>query len=311
MNKIITVLALCLMSATAFSKETITVYFNAGANQPNYAPYLKMLSAANKNQNRYHFQMELKPGGNGIIAVRAMDQSPENSLATAAASFVENTRSGALNEKDYVAVSAQGDACWAVITNVGDTARGIVSLQGQKEITIGTTGHGNVTHLTALVLAEKYGFTVRYIGYKTNFDALTNMAGGENINLTIERVSNYQNFKLRNPDLQILGMSCNQRHPQAPEVKTLSEQGIAVPTILLVTLANTKMPVAKRKDIEKILEQAQAELGQEYLVETADLRPPQFAKPKLSANQYFEQKVNNIKALSTKFNEQIEAAKSR
>jgi tripartite-type tricarboxylate transporter receptor subunit TctC len=309
MNKIITVLALCLMSATAFSKETITVYFNASANQPNYAPYLKMLSAANKNQNRYHFQMELRPGGNGIIAVKAMDQSPKNSLATAAASFVENARSGALNEQDYVAVSAQGDACWAVITNVGNSAKGISSLQGQKEITIGTTGHGNVTHLTALVLAEKYGFTVRYIGYKTNFDALTNIAVEENINFTIERVSNYQNLKLRNPALQILGMSCNQRHPLAPEVKTLSEQGVTVPTILLVTIANTKMPIAKRKDIEKILEQAQAELGPEYLVDTADLRPPQFAKPKLSANQYFEQKVNNIKALSIKFNEQIENSK--
>jgi tripartite-type tricarboxylate transporter receptor subunit TctC len=309
MKKIIGILVLCLLTTAAWSKETITVYFNAGANQPNYAPYLRMLSVANKNQDRYNFQMELKPGGNGIISVKAMDSSPENSLSTAAASFVENTRSGALNEQDYVAVSAQGDACWAVITTVGNTEKGISSLKGQKEITIGTTGHGNVTHLTALVLGERYGFTVRYVGYKTNYDALLNMAGGEKIDFTIERVSNYQNLKLRNPTLQILGMSCNQRHPLMPEVKTLSEQGINVPTILLVTLANTRMPISKRQDIEKILEQAQAELGPEYLLNAADLRPPQFARPKITANQYFEQKVNQIKTLSTKFHDQIENAK--
>jgi tripartite-type tricarboxylate transporter receptor subunit TctC len=261
---------------------------------------------ANKNQKKYQFNIELKPGANGLLAVRAMDQSPENSLATQAPAFVENVRSGAINDRDYVAVAAQGDACWAVITNVGDTARGIASLRGQKEITVGGTGYGNVTHLTALTIGEQLGFDVKYIVYKANYDALVNMAAGEKINFVIERVQNYQTFKTRNPSLQILGLSCDQRHPAAPKVKTLQEQGIRVPTIFFVTLANVKMPEAKRKEIEKILSQAQSKLGAEYLLDSADIRPPS-----IPPQQYFEKKVSQIRGPLYRFQNQIETDKSR
>ena len=309
MKKVIGLLMLSLMSTAVLAQEKITIYFNAGVNQPNYAPYLRMLDIANKNQKKYQFLIEPKPGANGLLAIKAMDQSPESSLATQAPSFVENARSGAINEQDYVAVSAQGDACWAVITNVGNTAQGIASLRGQREITVGGTGFGNVAHLTALTIGDRYGFNVRYIVYKANYDALLNMASGEKINFVIERVQNYQTFKTRNPDLQILGMSCAKRHPQMPEVKTLAEQGITVPTIFFVTIANTRMPASKRQEIESILEQAQSELGQDFLIESADLQPPQFAKPKVSANKYFEQRVNQIKTPLLKFQAQIERSK--
>jgi tripartite-type tricarboxylate transporter receptor subunit TctC len=309
MKKLIGLLIVSFMSTAVLAQEKITIYFNAGVNQPNYAPYLRMIDIANKNQKKYQFLIEPKPGANGLLAIKAMDRSPENSLATQAPSFVENTRSGNINERDYVAVSAQGDACWAVITNVGDTAKGITSLRGQKEITVGGTGFGNVAHLTALTISDRYGFDIRYIVYKANYDALLNMAGGEKINFVIERVQNYQTFKTRNPNLQILGMSCNQRHPQMPEVKTLTEQGITVPTIFFVTVANTKMPAIKRQEIENLLEQAQAELGQDFLLETADLQPPQFVTPRISANRYFEQRVNQIKILLLKFQTQIERSK--
>ena len=63
------------------------------------------------------------------------------------------------------------------------------------------------------------------------------------------------------------------------------------------------------QDIEKILEQAQAELGPEYLLNAADLRPPQFTRPKITAIQCFEHKLNQIKTLSTQFHDQIENAK--
>lgn len=310
---ILTALTLCLFGATvqAQARETITIYFNAGANQPNYAPYLKTIAIANQLQNRYQFQMELKPGANGVLALKAMDQSPENSLATQAPAFVENARSGAINERDYVAVAAQGDACWAVITNLGDSARGIESLRGQKEITVGGTGFGNVAHLTALTLGERYGFDVRYIVYKANYDALLNMAAGEKINFVIERVQNYQTFRAKNPNLQILGMSCEQRHPAALEVRTLREQGVSVPSIFFVTLANVKMPESKRRDIERIFEQAQQELGQDALIEQADLQAPQFRKPPVSAQKFFEQRTGQIKNLLTRYNTQIERAKTQ
>jgi tripartite-type tricarboxylate transporter receptor subunit TctC len=304
-KKIVSLLLCLLVFHLAQAKESITIEFGAAASQPNAAPYIKMLELANRSQNKYEFILEFKPGAQGVLALRAMDQSPLNRLATVAPSFVENARQGLINESDYVPVVAQGDACWAVITNVGSTRQGVASLQGQKEITVGGTGYGNATHLTALIIGEKLGFRVRYIVYKANYEALTQMAAGEPINFVLERVANYQTFKTKNPRLQILGINCSVRNPAMPEVKTLAEQGYTTPTIFMATVSNIKMPVEKRQEIARILDQAQMKLGTEYLSSSADLSPPMFRKPKMSTEEFFNLRVLQIKALVHRYEKQI------
>lgn len=289
--------------------ETITISFSAAASQPNSAPYLRMVEVANQIQDKYKFMFEFKPGANGVIAIKNMDQSPENRLATVAPAFVENAKSGAINKNDYVAVASQGEACWAIITNIGDTAKGIASLQGQKEILVGGTGFGNAAHITALTIGEKYGFKVRYAVYKANYDALVNMAGGEPVNFVLERVANYQIFKAKNPKLQILGINCGKRNELMPEVKTVKEQGFNTPTIFMATIANVKMPEVRRKEISAILEAAQEKLGAKYLLDSADMSPPQFATPKQSAIEFFNSRVKQMEELTVKYEAQIEAGK--
>jgi tripartite-type tricarboxylate transporter receptor subunit TctC len=296
---------LAALSVSSYASETITVEFGAGPSQPTAAPFRKMLEVANEMQKKYNFIMEFKPGGNGVIALKTMDLSPENRLATVAPAFVENAKVGLINEADYTPVATQGDACWAVITNIGDTKKGVASLKGQKEITVGGTGFGNAAHITSLMLGEEYGFKVRYVVYKANYDALVNMAGGENINFVLERVANYQIFKAKNPKLQILGINCNRRNESMPEVRTLKEQGFSTPTIFMSTVANVKMPEAKRNEITAILEEAQAKVGQKYLLDTADLNPPQFNKPKLSASEFFNQRVLQMKVYTHRYERQI------
>jgi tripartite-type tricarboxylate transporter receptor subunit TctC len=302
-------LLLMLFSTSVFAREPIVIYFNASASQPNATPYIKMLDIANQLQNKYEFILEFKPGANGVLALRAMDQSPLNRLATTAPAFVENAKSGVINEVDYVSVATQGDACWAVITNVGDTKQGIDSLKGQKEITVGGTGYGNAAHLTALIIGERLGFKVRYIVYKANYDALVNMASGEPINFVIERVANYQTFKAKNPRLQILGINCPTRNTLMPEVKTLREQGYHTPTIFMTTLANVKMPETKRQELGKILEEAQGKLGAKYISETSDMNPPQFNRPTIPTQDFFNMRVTQMKAITHKFEQQINEAK--
>lgn len=296
-------------SNVVFAREQITVEFSANASQPNSTPYIKMLELANRLQNKYEFILEFKPGANGVIALRTMDASPQNRLATVAPAFVENARTGQINESDYVPVATQGDACWAVITNVGDTKRGIASLQGQKEITVGGTGYGNAAHLSALIIGEKLGFKVRYVVYKANYDALVNMASGENINFVMERVSNYQTFKEKNPRLQILGINCPSRNTLMPEVKTLREQGFNTPTIFMSTVANVRMPAEKRQEISRILEQAQGQLGSKYIAETSDMNPPQFNQPKISTDEFFNSRVLQMKVLTHRYERQVNEAK--
>ena len=296
---------LLLVSNLAVAREQITVEFSAGPSQPNTPAYLQMLNVANQLQNKYEFTLEFKPGAGGIIALQTMDQSPADRLSTVAPSFVENAKQGLINEDDYIPITSQGDACWAVITNLGDTEKGIASLRGQKEITVGGTGYGNAAHLTALIIGEQLGFKVRYIVYKANQEALVNMASGEPINFVLERVTNYQKFKEKNPRLQILGLACNTRNPAMPAVKTLREQGYNTPTIFLATVANIRMPEAKRKEIGQILDQAQAQLGKKYLLETSDMYPPMFASPKMSTQEFFNKRVLQMKVLTYKYNAEI------
>lgn len=294
-----------LLSNIVSAKELITVEFSANPSQPNVPTYFKMLEVANRLQNKYEFILEFKPGASGIIALNTMNQSPNNRLATVAPSFVENTRQGLINEDDYVPITTQGDACWAVITNIGDTNKGIASLRGQKEITVGVTGVGNATHLTALIIGKQYGFKVRTIPYKANFDALVQMAGGQPINFVIERVANYQTFKAKNPNLQILGINCPERNPLMPEIKTLKEQGFDTPTIFLSTVANSKMPAEKQQELAHILDQAQAQIGKKYLLDASDMYPPMFAHPKLSTQEFFNRRILQMKVLTHKYDADI------
>lgn len=298
---------LALVSSVALSKELITLEIGTSPSQPNNPAYLKTIDVANQLQDKYEFVAEFKPGANGALALRTMDSSPLNRLATIAPAFVENSKQGLINEADYAPIASQGDACWAIITNVGDTKQGLSSLRGQQEITVGGTGFGNAAHITSIMLGEKYGFKVRYIVYKANYDALVAMAGGQPINFVIERIQNYQNFKDKNPKMQVLGINCPNRNPAMPEVKTLREQGLETPTIFFAIVANVKMPEEKRREIAKIWYDAQQQVGAKYFLETADVLPPQFTK--LSVSDFFVKRTSQMHYLTNKYKEQIDAAR--
>jgi tripartite-type tricarboxylate transporter receptor subunit TctC len=308
MKKLLAIL-LATIALSATAREVITLVNGTAPSQPNVATYIRTLDVANKIQDKYEFIIEMKPGANGALALKNMDISPANRLATIAPAFVENSKQGLINEADYVPVLAQGDACWAIITNVGDTKKGVASLQGQKDIVVGGTGFGNASHITAIMLGERYGFDVRYVVYKANFDALVNMAGNNDVNFVIERVQNFKTFKERNPRLQVLGINCPKRNPTMPEVKTLKEQGFDTPTIFFTVVANVKMPKEKRDEISKILVDAQGQVGSEFMLESADLFAPQFNNPPVTVNDFFVKRVSQMHYLTRKYKAEIDRAR--
>ncbi len=295
--------------AGASAKETITLVIGVTSTHSSVPLILKTLEKANGLQKKYNFAPEFKPGAQGVIAVKYMDMSPLNRISGIAPSFVENVKSGQLAESDYVPVSAQGDACWAVITNVGDTQQGIGSLSSVKgkEIVVGGTGFGNATHLTSLILAEKYGFKVKYVVFKANFDALVNMVGDHGVNFVVDRVAAYNQFKGKQPKLQILGINCHGRNHQMPEVKTLREQGADTPMIFNMIVANKIMPDEKRREIGSILDQAQAAIGKKEMIDMADLLAPQFNN--VSTDEFFAARIGLMKQLTARYEKQIEASK--
>lgn len=302
--------ALLLVVATAASaRETITVVIPASPSQSSTPLTLKVIDKANELQTKYNFVPEFKPGANGVLAIKHMDTSPHNRVVGVAPAFVENARSGMINENDYVAISAGGDVCWAVITNVGDSQRGTASLEDLRgrEIVVGGTGFGNAAHITSLLLAEKYGFRVKYVVFKANFDAVVNMVGNNGVSMALESINTYNQFKDKQPKLQMLGFNCTVRSSQAPELKTLREQGINAPMIWNLTMANKSMDEERRREVGSVLEEATKSIGAREFADVAGLYPPVFRGVK--PEEFAQRRIGLQKELVKRFEKEIEASK--
>jgi len=286
-----------LISLPAFATENIKIFSPYSPGHSATPAMLKIVDEANSSQNIYKFSLEFRPGGNQMIAVRALDNS--NSLAIIAPAFVENVASGQLNEKDYVPVYSLGDACWAVVTNK--------PLKGQREFVVGGVGYGNAAHLTALALGEKYKFDVRYIVFKSNNDALVNMVGDNGVEFVIDRFEGYENLKSKNSKMTMIAASCPNRLPQAPSVPTLKEIGIDAPYIFNIIIAHKDMPRGRQVAISRILESATEKLGEKEIYKLSAVRPSQFDK--VSADQFYDKSIKTVRTLQNKYKSQIEQSK--
>jgi len=293
--KTILIALLTVVSSWASAAETIKIYSPYSVAHSATPALFKVVEKANSSQSIYRFQVEFRPGGNQIIAVRSME--PETSLSIIAAAFVENVRSGKLNKQDYVPVHAFGSACWAVITNK--------PLTGAKEFVVGGVGLGNTTHLTALALGEKYGFDVRYIVFKASNDALVNMAGNHGVEFVIDKYETYQSLKTKNPSMRMVAASCPTRLPQEPKIKTLREQGIQAPLVFNIAVAHRLMPQARRVAIANILDTATKDIGAREIFELSAIRPPIFDG--ISTEDFYHDSFNVVERLQKKYQSKIDS----
>lgn len=295
--KLLISIILTLIAFQGVASEPIKIYSPYSPGHSATPAMLKIIDEANSTQNIYKFSLEFKPGGNQIIAVKSLDTA--NSLAIIAPAFVENVVSGQLNEKDYVPVYALGDACWAVIINK--------PLKGQQEFVVGGVGYGNSAHLTALALGEKHKFSVRYVVFKSNNDALVNMTGDHGVEFVIDKFEGYNNLKSKNTKLTMIAASCPIRLPQAPSVPTLKEMRIDAPYIFNIIIAHKDMPKGRQVAIAKILEASTDRIGDAEIYKLSAVRPPQFDQ--VSAEQFYNKSISTVKTLQNKYKTQIEQSK--
>jgi len=281
-----------LFSLSVSASEVVRIYTPYSPTHSGTPAMFKIIDEANKSQNIYKFILEFKPGGNQVIALKSMD---ENSLAIIAPAFVENVNKGLIKEEDYIPIHTIGDACWTVITNG--------PIKGIKEVTVGGVGFGNAAHLTALALGEKFGFKVRYIVFKSNNDALVNMAGNNGVIMVIDRYEAYEAMKTKNPNLEAFAASCPVRLPQAPKLKTLGENGIKAPYVFNITVAHKDMNSIKRRAIAIILNDAQNRVGADEIFKISGMKVPTE-----SAEEFYKSSVSIVRILQTKYRKEIEEA---
>jgi tripartite-type tricarboxylate transporter receptor subunit TctC len=296
-----TLLALWAVSFMATAQELIKIQTPYTSTHSGTPAMIKIIEEANSIQRNYTFLLEFRPGANQTLAVREMDNHPNSQLAIIAASYVENVDSGAFQEGNYVPVYSLGDACWVVITNTGGNT--VKSLSGAKELVVGTVGFGNATHLTALQIAKKHNLKVMLVPFKSNFDAVVNMAGNQGVTFGIDRVQAYESLKIKNTKLSAVASSCSKRIPQLPNLKTLAEQGIEAPSVFNIVVANKNMPQEKRDQLGKILDRATKNIGESAIQEISGFVPAVYIG--MTAQEHFNSRTKLVKKLRDQYRKEI------
>lgn len=303
MKKILAIMFLCF--GLAHAQETITVYTPYSASHGGNTAFQRVLDRANEMQKDYRFQFELKPGAQGLIALKTAAEHPENRLSIINAAFVELLENNQVSESDWTPVHAIGEACWAVLT-LGGTEGSINSLKSINEITVGTVGVGNVTHLTALAIGEGVHVPVRLVMFKSNYDALINLVGNHGVNFAIERYAVVDQFREKNPNIRVVGMSCPTRYA-AMNIPTLREQGYNLPGVINIVMANQAMPQARKAQVSQILDQATKDVGLQEIQHSSDMRSPVFDG--VSAQQFYKTRIDALKSLRKRYSKQIQQSR--
>jgi hypothetical protein len=301
-NLLIIVLAALVVSAKA---EVIKIQTPYSASHSGTPALLAVLEEANRIQKDYTFVLEFKPGANQLLSIKEMDQRPQNNLSVVAASIVENHELGHLNIDYYAAIYSLGDACWAVMSTTGKNT--ISSMKNTKEIIVGTVATGNATHLTALEIGKKYNISVMLVPFRSNNDAVINMAGGHGVNFGMDRIEMFINLSEKNSNLGVVGVSCPKRLAAHPSIPTLAEQGVESPYVFNIIIANRSMNSAKRDRIGKILTQATVIIGEEKIFNLSGFVPPVFNNQ--TAEVHFKERTQLVQQLRNRHRDKIQVSR--
>lgn len=302
---IVTLLAVLALHTQA---EVITIKSPVGAQHAGHAALYKIMAKANSSQKKYTFLLELKPGGQGTVALKDMARTPATSLTLIYAAYVQNIIDNKIRDEDYVPVAALGDACWIVVSNLGNEKQGIKSLASvSTPLVYGGVGIGTASHLLSIEISDQIDRPVRYVSFKSAAEANIVLTGENGVHIGLMSQTESANLKTQNPKLQRLAVHCDHRLPLAPGVPTLKEQGIVSPTVFNTILASVDMPPAKLQEIKNILNKSIVAVGKEKILALSDFIPPNFKNQ--SVEDYHKEKLRVMKRALIKHQDAIEAAK--
>jgi hypothetical protein len=262
--------------STAQATEKIIVLNPQGPTHSGTAQLLKVLEVANSMQNKYQFIIEFKVGGFESIALKQVLVDEQKYISTMTNASAEAVDRNFIDLENYSVIFSQGDSCWAVIANTGNQSENLSSVKSLGELVVGGPAIGGATHITALEIGNKYNIPVKYVVFKSNFDALVNMASNNGVNFIIERIKNFKQFQEKNLNMHVLAMSCPVRTTQSPGTPTLMEYGIDAPFIWQQIVAGKNMDPKRHKELSDILAKATVAIGRREILDISDQMPPIF-----------------------------------
>jgi tripartite-type tricarboxylate transporter receptor subunit TctC len=270
--------ALLALSTTAFAGEKITLYwgFSAAANQANF--YRAMVADLNRNQTKYEFVFETKPGAGGAIAAKHILDNPKNTLLGGTSTFF--IRPNFDRETGYAAESFQPvlvQTLGAPVAFFSSKYNNIKVLKKDQDLTTSISGYGSHSNLMGSILGEHYS-GVRIVNYVSLVDANRDVLG-KHIDTGWNWLAEIEGAVEANTT-SVLGITGTRSVKGFPTLASQGIKGFENASTNTVIVASTEMPAEKVRELYELLRVAnrapdvQAGYAREYST-PADFTWPQ------------------------------------
>ena len=183
----------------------------------------------------YPVVVENQPGAGGIVGTHAMVKSPPDGFTLSIVSnnhviypsVYKSVPFDPINDITPIAIIGSTPIVFVVNPKLpAKDAKELIALLKAKPggYNYGSSGNGTILHLAAAMFFEQAGVKATHVPYKGVGPMLTDLIGGQVEMGTLSLPSIQQHLK--SGALRAIGTGTAQRLPAAPEIPTMSEQGM-------------------------------------------------------------------------------------
>jgi tripartite-type tricarboxylate transporter receptor subunit TctC len=255
LKRLLTIL-LATLAITAHAKENITIVYSWGPGDAAANFYRTLAEASNKQQNKYNFLVDFKPGAGGAVAAKYVDNTPDTVLANSSALFIRPIFFPA-DSHEVASFRSLMPMCIAPMFITSTKYKSWAEVPTDKSLSIGISGLGSTTHLVAAQVTKKYP-NIIIVPFKSTSDALMSVLSG-NTDFAVSFAGDVDSWIQPNATKRVylLGVTGKQSVKGAP---TLASQGFSQATLdtsaYQQLFASIKMSDTKVKEIRSIFVKA-------------------------------------------------------
>ena len=225
------------------AQSTVTLVYPWTLGDSMAGVMMAMLEEANLQQNRYRFVIESRPGAGGAIAANHVIRTPNTILSTGASAWLRPIfyPNESYDPAQLRTILVQFECPFAVTSGRFTSWSQVPQ---DRPLTVGTSGLGVVTHLTALQLQQRYP-SLTVVPFRSTTEALQNAVGGH-VDFHVGFVRQAEEYVTRTPGVTVLGVTGGR---QIKDFRPLIDQGFSK-NLKDITLTHFLM-VGKNTPLEK------------------------------------------------------------
>ena len=219
--KLLSLLFAAIFSSVVQAQQIVTLVYPWTLGDSMAGVMMTMLEEANSQQTRYRFLIESRPGAGSAIAANHVIRTPNTILSTGASVWLRPIfyPRESHDPQKLRTLLVQFDCPFAVTSGRYDSW---AQVPRDQPLTIGTSGLGVVSHLTALQVQKRYP-QLAVVPFRSTSEALQN-AVGRHVDFHVGFVRQAEEFVAKTPGVTILGVTGDR---QVQDFRPLITQGFA------------------------------------------------------------------------------------